>query len=607
MSATMRLLDWVGECVARQLSKPTSGYEPYAAARPELVAMIDPAGRRAAGRRRALQDQLGDPLSHPVDLVACALYVGLGAGLGERDGEPLVLVEAELGKGVIASPLSKFATYNTRICRPVGLTPEDRHAVIRYVAERIGYDYDLKNIIDLMRYFLPQPPVPARWRRRMIALGSGEPTRAICSSLIAQAFESVGYPILPEVHRVDAESRREILHIRHHSLYTPRDFDISPFFAYRQADDRDGIRLQADDVGQEDRPKTRRRAEGGNGHAMNQEIAKSRSLTILDAAGRAARRRRPQIGRRLLSRQDRQRLHRRRRRRRIRHPGAPGGAAYRQAHPRQSDRGAAEHDRRGRPADDQLPLQRRAEGRHQHRHDRQRLPGHAGGRHRRACSSTPPRCNGSARSRRRSRPWRSGTPPASRASTMRASREVVAGASARGAITFIYPQMMNELLGTKFKIVTGYPGGNQINLAMERGEVEARNNTWSSWKATKAAWLRDKKITVIAQAGPRAPDLDAPSVEDAARTPEERQLIELVVSGTQFGRPLRHQRRAGRSRRGAARRLRRHHEGPGVPGRGQDARLRGRSGARREDAADRARRCWRRRRMWRRKAKGLLE
>jgi hypothetical protein len=65
----------------------------------------------------------------------------------------------------------------------------------------------------------------------MIALGSGEPTRAICSTLIAQAFESVGYPILPEVRRVDADSRREILHIRHHSLYAPRDFDISPFFA----------------------------------------------------------------------------------------------------------------------------------------------------------------------------------------------------------------------------------------------------------------------------------------------------------------------------------------------------------------------------------------
>src|SRR5207244_4677227 len=111
-----------------------------------------------------------------------ALYVGLGARLGDRNGEPLVLVEAELGQGVIASPLSKYATFNTRICRPVGLTPEDRSKVIRYMVERIGYAYDLKNIIDLMRYFLPNPPVPVRWRRRMIALGSGEPTRAICST-----------------------------------------------------------------------------------------------------------------------------------------------------------------------------------------------------------------------------------------------------------------------------------------------------------------------------------------------------------------------------------------------------------------------------------------
>src|SRR5262245_5932582 len=231
MSATTTLLDWIGTLVADQLSKPTSGYEPYAAARPELVAMtIRPAdillieGARSKVNS-AIRYLTQSTWSH------AAIYVGLGANLGERDGEPLVLVEAELGKGVIASPLSKYATYNTRICRPVGLAPDDRTKVIRSVIERIGYSYDLKNIIDLMRYFLPQPPVPASWRRRMIALGSGEPTRAICSTLIAQAFESVGYPILPEVRRVDDQSRREILHIRHHSLYTPRDFDVSPFFA----------------------------------------------------------------------------------------------------------------------------------------------------------------------------------------------------------------------------------------------------------------------------------------------------------------------------------------------------------------------------------------
>jgi tripartite-type tricarboxylate transporter receptor subunit TctC len=117
-------------------------------------------------------------------------------------------------------------------------------------------------------------------------------------------------------------------------------------------------------------------------------------------------------------------------------------------------------------------------------------------------------------------------------------REVVAGASGRGAITFTYPALMNELFGTKFKIVTGYPGGNAINLAMERGEVHARNNTWSSWKATKPAWVKENKIVIIAQAGPKASDLDAPSVEDMAKNPEDRQLVELIMSGTQLGRPM---------------------------------------------------------------------
>jgi tripartite-type tricarboxylate transporter receptor subunit TctC len=116
-------------------------------------------------------------------------------------------------------------------------------------------------------------------------------------------------------------------------------------------------------------------------------------------------------------------------------------------------------------------------------------------------------------------------------------KEIIAGSTARGSITYTYAAMMNEFLGTHFKIVTGYTGGNQVNLAMERGEVEARNNSWSSWKATHPAWLAEKKLTVIAQAGPRAPDLDAPSVEDLA-PPADRPVIELVVSGTQLGRPL---------------------------------------------------------------------
>ncbi len=77
---------------------------------------------------------------------------GRSATATTADGEPLVLVEANLGEGVVAAPLSKYARFHTRICRPTGLTDDDRARVCAYAAERIGFDYDLKNIIDLMRY-----------------------------------------------------------------------------------------------------------------------------------------------------------------------------------------------------------------------------------------------------------------------------------------------------------------------------------------------------------------------------------------------------------------------------------------------------------------------
>jgi hypothetical protein len=147
------------------------------------------------------------------------------------------LVEVNLGDGCVAVPLSKYRTYNTRICRASGLSPDDRDHLVGFLIDRLGLRYDLKNIIDMLRYFLPAPPIPVRWRRRLLAFGSGDPTRAICSTLIAQAYEQIGYPILPEITRAPGRasaqssySRKEILHIRHYSLYTPRDFDLSPYF-----------------------------------------------------------------------------------------------------------------------------------------------------------------------------------------------------------------------------------------------------------------------------------------------------------------------------------------------------------------------------------------
>jgi tripartite-type tricarboxylate transporter receptor subunit TctC len=117
-------------------------------------------------------------------------------------------------------------------------------------------------------------------------------------------------------------------------------------------------------------------------------------------------------------------------------------------------------------------------------------------------------------------------------------KEIVVGATARGGITFTYPALMNELLGTKFKIVTGYSGGNEINIAMERGEVQGRNNSWSSWKVTKRPWLKEQKLFVIAQAGAKASDLDAPAIEQLTKSQADRQLVDLIMSGAALGRPM---------------------------------------------------------------------
>src|SRR5580693_6536283 len=103
-----------------------------------------------------------------------ALYVGPMAAA--TNGEPHVLIEANIDEGVVSAPLSKYLHCQTRICRPVGLSEADCEEVCRYASERIGLGYDFKNVIDQMRYLFPWP-VTQRWRRRAIALGSGDASR----------------------------------------------------------------------------------------------------------------------------------------------------------------------------------------------------------------------------------------------------------------------------------------------------------------------------------------------------------------------------------------------------------------------------------------------
>ncbi|MGJ4930948.1 YiiX/YebB-like N1pC/P60 family cysteine hydrolase [Bradyrhizobium sp. HKCCYLS2038] len=223
------VLDQIGKLLAAYLQKEIPGYEPFTPSDPDYLrkdiqpgdVLLVEGNSRISGIIKYLTQSTW---SH------AALYVGPIDGAVEPDGEPHVLVEAYVGDGVISAPLSKYFAYHTRVCRPVGLTFEDRHTVCRYAINRIGFGYDTKNIIDLMRFLVPLP-VPQRWRRRMIALGSGDPTKMICSALIAQAFDAVRYPILPKITRAPSRrAKREILHIRDSSLYMPRDFDISPYF-----------------------------------------------------------------------------------------------------------------------------------------------------------------------------------------------------------------------------------------------------------------------------------------------------------------------------------------------------------------------------------------
>ena len=120
------------------------------------------------------------------------------------------------------------------------------------------------------------------------------------------------------------------------------------------------------------------------------------------------------------------------------------------------------------------------------------------------------------------------------------TRDVPTGATG-GSTSSQYPKAMNALIGTRFKIITGYPGGNEINLALEKGEVAVRgSNAWGAWKATRADWLRDKKINILVQIGlHKAPDLpDVPLMMDLATNENDRAVMKLLSASVEVGRPL---------------------------------------------------------------------
>jgi hypothetical protein len=188
-----------------------------------------------------------------------ALYIGdelvrRGGPAGEQaleafgDEASHLLLEA-LPRGVAASPLSKYIDFNIRLVRPHRLRPEHLKVILDEGIASLGWQYDLRNILDLCRYLLPVSLVPQRFRRTALHFGSGTPTEVICSSLLGRLFHRVGFPILPTVdfpEGFDAPRPRKkllgrilghdshrytgLFHMRHPTLLTPRDFDLSPYF-----------------------------------------------------------------------------------------------------------------------------------------------------------------------------------------------------------------------------------------------------------------------------------------------------------------------------------------------------------------------------------------
>jgi tripartite-type tricarboxylate transporter receptor subunit TctC len=121
------------------------------------------------------------------------------------------------------------------------------------------------------------------------------------------------------------------------------------------------------------------------------------------------------------------------------------------------------------------------------------------------------------------------------------SRGIIFGANASGSESDVYPNILNNLLGAKFKIVTGYPGANDLMLAIERGEIQGRCGwTWSAAKTTRADWIADNKLYIAVQfATEKHPELpDVPLVLDLARSDKERQALELILAGQKMGRPF---------------------------------------------------------------------
>ena len=142
--------------------------------------------------------------------------------------EPM-LIEAEIDRGTVITPLNFYRNFHVRIAHPIGLSEMDARRITAFMVSHLGDSYDVKQLLDLARFLFPWwTIVPRKWQSSLFEHNAGQATKNVCSSLIAEAFSRVGFPILPLVERSDEGQLR--FYPRNPKLFTPRDFDYSPFF-----------------------------------------------------------------------------------------------------------------------------------------------------------------------------------------------------------------------------------------------------------------------------------------------------------------------------------------------------------------------------------------
>ncbi len=147
----------------------------------------------------------------------------------EGSEEDQLIIESELGLGTVVRPLKTYEKDHIRICRPKGLTHKDGQEVIKYAISQLGKQYYKRQIFDLMRFFLPYKILPPRLGSSLFKMNPGYATKTVCSSLIAEAFCFIQFPVLPLIKLQEEKNEVQLYH-RNPKLCTPKDFDYSPYF-----------------------------------------------------------------------------------------------------------------------------------------------------------------------------------------------------------------------------------------------------------------------------------------------------------------------------------------------------------------------------------------